>query len=244
MKQKLILIGLSVMLILSLAACSSAEPVASEASAEEVAAEEAPEAAADTEANADNEEEKNPRLSGETALSTQLLFGTFALEESDLAVDAAQANELLPLWKAVRSLSNSDTASSVELEALYNQIQDAMTAEQLDQIASMEFGPESMQELMSELGLDMAMGGRGNADDSEDGTNTRPGGGNMGGPGGVPGSGPGGENASDEQRAMMEAMSDEERATAMAERGGGGMNPMNTMLLDPLIELLEEKAAQ
>lgn len=233
MKQKLILIALSVLLILSMAACSSAEPVAAEAT----------EAAAGSEANADSEEAKGARLSGETALSTQLLFGTFALEETDLAVDAAQASELLPLWKAVRSLSNSDTASSVELEALYKQIQDLMTTDQFNQIASMEFGPESTQELMSELGLDMEMGNRGNADDSEDGANMRPGGG-TGGPGdGGPGSGPGGENATDEQRAMMEAMSDEDRATAMAERGGR-INPMNTMLLDPLIELLDEKAAQ
>jgi hypothetical protein len=243
MKQKLMLIALSVILILSMAACSSAETTEAAAPASDAAAEEAPKAAADGAANADTDEEKGPRLAGETPASTQLLFGTFALEETDLAVDAAQARELLPLWKAVRSLSNSDTASSVELEALYNQIQDLMTAEQLDQIDTMEFGPENMQEVMSELGLDMAMGNRGKADDSEDGANTRPGGG-MGGPGDSgPGSGPGGENATDEQRAMMEAMSDEERATAMAERGGGAMNPMNTMLLDPLIELLSEKAA-
>ena len=243
MKQKLMLIALSVILILSMAACSSAEPAAAEVPAAQAAAEQAPETAADTQPNANNEEEKDARLSGETALSTQLLFGTFALEETDLAVNAAQASELLPLWKAVKSLSNSDTASSVELEALYNQIQDLMTAEQLDQIASMEFGPESLQVVMEELGLNMAMGARGNADDSSaSGTGRQPGG-PGGGPGGVPGSGPGGEGVTDEQRAMMEAMTDEERATAIAERGGG-MNPMNTMLLDPLIELLSEKAAQ
>ena len=189
-------------------------------------------------------ESKAPRLAGETPLSTQLLFGTFALEETELAVDAAQASELLPLWKAVKSLSNSDTASSVELDALYNQIQDTMTTEQLNQIAAMEFTGESMQVLTEELGLDMAMGARGNADDSSASGTGKQQGGPGGGPGGVPGSGPGGEGATDEQRAMMEAMSDEERATAMAERGGGGMNPMNTMLLDPLIELLNEKAAQ
>lgn len=236
MKQKLILIALSLMLILSLSACNSAETAAAEAPEAEAAVEEVSEDAADAEANADTDGAKGARLAGETPVSTQLLLGTFALEETDLAVDAAQASELLPLWKAVKSLSNSDTASSVELDALYNQIQDLMTAEQLDQITSAEIGPEGIQTLMEELGLDMAMG-RGNADDSEDGANMRPG----GGQGAVPGVGR--EGATDEQRAMMESMSDEERATAMAERGGGGMNPMNTMLLDPLIELLSEIAA-
>ena len=48
---------------------------------------------------------------------TQLLVGTFRLEDSSLAVDAAQAAELLPLWKAYRSLSASDSSSSLELEA-------------------------------------------------------------------------------------------------------------------------------
>ncbi len=244
MKQKLMLIALSVMLILSMAACSSTEPAAAEAP--EAAAESSADTEVKSEANAEinTDELKAPRLAGETPLSTQLLFGTFALEETELAVDAAQASELLPLWKAVKSLSNSDTASSVELDALYNQIQETMTTEQLNQIAAIEFTGESMQVLMEELGLDMAMGARGNADGSSENGTDRQQGGPGGGPGGVPGSGPGGEGATDEQRAMMEAMSDEERATAMAERGGGGMNPMNTMLLDPLIELLNEKAAQ
>jgi len=244
MKQKLMLIALSVILILSMAACSSAEPAAAEAP--EAAAESSTDTEVKSEANAETntDESKTPRLAGETPLSTQLLFGTFALEETELAVNAAQASELLPLWKAVKSLSNSDTASSVELDALYNQIQDTMTTEQLNQIAAMEFTGESMQIMMEELGLDMTIRARGNADESEDGASMRPGGG-VGGPGdGGPGSGPGGEGATDEQRAMMEAMSDEERATAMAERGGGVMNPMNTMLLDPLIELLRERAVQ
>lgn len=167
--------------------------------------------------------------SGDTPLSTQLLLGSFELEDSELAISADQASELLPLWKAVKTLSESDTTSSVELDALYNQIQDLMTTDQLNQIVSMEITGESMQAMAEELGLDITMG----ADDSEGGAKMGPGG-DMG----VIGV----EGMTDEQRAMMESMSDEELAAARAERMGGS-NPMNTMILDPLIELLEERVA-
>ena len=242
MKEKLMLIILSLMLVLALAACSTTEPVVADVP-------EAADGASGSDANIspDVNGTKAARLSGDTPLSTQLLLGTFKLEETNLAVDGTQANELLPLWKAVKSLSNSDTASSVEMDALYNQIQDVMTTNQLNQIASMEFDGESTQTLMTELGLDMEFGGRSNQNDENE-TGEIPSGGNrpegMGSPG-MGGPGMGGEGApSVEQQAMMEAMTNEERATAVAGRMNGVMNPLNTMLLDPLIELLRERAVQ
>lgn len=68
---------------------------------------------------------------------TQLVVGTIRLGNGDLAVDAAQAAELLPLWKAYRGLSASDSSSSLELEALVEQIQETMTTEQIEAIAQM-----------------------------------------------------------------------------------------------------------
>ena len=67
----------------------------------------------------------------------QLLVGTLKLEKTGLAVTASQAADLLPLWEALASLSNSDIASSVEVEAVVSQIQGAMTAEQLGSITAM-----------------------------------------------------------------------------------------------------------
>jgi len=106
-----------------------------------------------------------------------------------------------------------------------------MNTEQLNQISSTEFDDESMQTLMSELGLDMVMETRvgGNKIEGETGTG-RSQGGNSGPMGG-------GRESTNEQRAMKEAMSDKERATVMGET-------MNTVLLVPLIALLEEIAAQ
>jgi len=64
-------------------------------------------------------------LSTGTGLSTvtRLALGTLKLEGTDQAVSTSQAAELITFWQAYQSLSNSDTSSDVELEALVKQIQ-------------------------------------------------------------------------------------------------------------------------
>ncbi|MFV1860093.1 MAG: hypothetical protein ACC647_12180, partial [Anaerolineales bacterium] len=84
----------------------------------------------------------------------QLILGTLQLETTDLAVDADQAAELIPLWKALRSLSNSDTAAEAEIEAVINQIQETMTAEQIEAIAALDLSSEDVRTIIQELGLE------------------------------------------------------------------------------------------
>lgn len=92
-----------------------------------------------------------PRLNTdyEDALTVQgqLALGTLQLDETEMAVDETQAAELLPLWQALQSLGNSDTASSVEIDAVINQIQDTMTPDQMQAIADMALTTESFTEL-------------------------------------------------------------------------------------------------
>ncbi|MCJ7660528.1 MAG: hypothetical protein MUO67_15375, partial [Anaerolineales bacterium] len=97
----------------------------------------------------------------ENALSVpmQLVMGTFMLEDTELTVDSAQAAQLLPLWKAARSLGSSDTAAAEEVGAVYNQIQETMTPEQIAAIAAMQIGREDMFEVVQELGLSFGGGG-------------------------------------------------------------------------------------
>jgi len=117
----------------------------------------------------------------------QLALGTVQLDETDLAVDEAQAAELLPLWQALQSLSNSDTAATAESDAVVNQIQDTMTAEQIQAIATMALTIDSLTALQESGEL----GGLGNQGD-DNGNTTTTGGGFLGG-GGFPGGGiPGG----------------------------------------------------
>lgn len=170
----------------------------------------------------------------------QLILGTFLLEETDLAVDSEQASDLLPLWKAVRSLGESDTAAAEENEALIDQIQETMIPEQLEAITTMEISREDMTALMEELGVTPGFG-----EGAGDGGDFQPGEGFAGRlpEGGLPeggftgrGQGPGGGGFGEigpEQMATIEAMREE--------RGGRAGMFGAQFLIDPLIELLESK---
>ena len=127
----------------------------------------------------------------------QLALGTMRLDEGELAVNEAQAAELLPLWQALQTLSNSQTTAQVELDAVVKQIQGTMSAEQVAAVASMQLTEDNLTEMMEsgELGLrgfggrnvegaDGGAGGPGGFGGLPGGFGGRPGGGQGGGPGG------------------------------------------------------------
>ena len=168
---------------------------------------------------------------------TKLFIGIFKLEDTELAITSDQAEILLPLWQAVRSLSNSDTAASAEMAAVEQQIQDALTPEQRDQINAMQLTRADLQTLAGELGISFGGGNRANATPGAGGF---PGGGFPGGGGlppdgggfpGGPGGFPGGATPNAELQATLQAR--------RAGQQGLGVPPQ---LLDALIELLGSKA--
>jgi hypothetical protein len=73
----------------------------------------------------------------ELSLEGRLLVGTIKLEDTNLAVSADQADQLLPLWETLASLESSGTAASQEIEAVISQIESTMSAEQLSSITAM-----------------------------------------------------------------------------------------------------------
>jgi hypothetical protein len=166
-----------------------------------------------------------------------LALGTLKLEGTEDAVTAGQAAELLPLWQMVGSGSLQGAA---ETQAVLKQIEGSMTQSQRAVIDAMELTFGDMQAWMDEQGIEMPAPPQGR----------------QGGPGAF-------QNMSEEERAGMreefQSMTAEERATRMAELGfqppegqgsGTGAIPNRgggrqfNLLLDPLIELLEERAAQ
>ena len=168
----------------------------------------------------------------EDALSVaqQLTLGSLLLEDTDLAVNAEQAPGLLPYWKLYKSLLESDTTAPEELDSLLKEIQEIMTAEQVNYIADLQLNQETMMTLVNEMGiLDLRMDGTG---ESATGFNlpeglpegARPGGGQGGGDG---------------------TMDPELMATKQAERaaagGGRQSNRLTIPLVEALITLLEEK---
>lgn len=195
-------------------------------------------------------------------LQTQLIIGTFALEKSDYAVTKEQAQELLPLWKVLKTLLTSDSASNIEIDALVNQIQDTMTDQQLTYISDQVTSQESYQSILSEyMPEGTQLGNFGNMTDEErqamretavaSGGGQFPGGsipeggfqGGGGGQfqGGVPGAGVGGDGQFQGGVPGSGFEGGTVSGTPEANFGGRGGGQVNSALLDVLIQLLSEK---
>ncbi|HEY43896.1 MAG TPA: hypothetical protein G4O11_07940 [Anaerolineae bacterium] len=178
------------------------------------------------------------------SIQGQLAAGTLLLEETDLAVDETLAAELLPLWRAAQSLTNSDTAAALEIEAVYNQIQDTMTPDQIAAIAEMKLTEDSLTTMMEEGKLFSGQGGlstsRGERFRGGEGF-TPPEGGSQGGPfvfsQGAPGEGPG--------DGFAEGMNPEVMATRQAQIAGNDLGSFqDRMLITAVIRTLEMKTGE
>ncbi|HLC01439.1 MAG TPA: hypothetical protein VJK02_00250 [Anaerolineales bacterium] len=165
--------------------------------------------------------------------ATQLVVGTLKLEETDLAITADQAQGLVPLWQAYRSLLTSQTSAQQELEALVGQIEEAMTADQLAEIAGMKLTAADMQTVFRDRNP------QGQSQTSGTRTPGQNGGGFAGGGGGFPGGGfPGGGSFGG--LAPGQTPNPQVFETLRAERvGTSGVNPG---LVSVLIEFLQQKS--
>ena len=65
------------------------------------------------------------------AVQSNLGIGILKLEDMNLSITTDQAEEMLPLWMAVKSLGNDSTTAAEEMSALYRQIQETLTTEQV-----------------------------------------------------------------------------------------------------------------
>jgi hypothetical protein len=191
------------------------------------------------------------------------------LEGSANAITKEQAATLLPLGKAVKSLGSSDTATAQEISALYTQIQESMTTEQTAAIQAMDMSQENMAALMDKLGIQMPgpVGDAANLTADERATRvaefqqragsneTRGQGGGPGGQGGFSGGGPGGgDGGGFITNGQPPSGGDAPRFDSQIEGGQfpgaqgtpmpgatGGVR-MNNLFVDPVINLLKERA--
>jgi hypothetical protein len=246
MKQKVITLILLVALVFALVACSSLKLPWTTSST--------------TTANQTN-------LTANMAkqpVEEKLALGTLSLEGTDNAVTAEQAKTLLPLWKAVKSLGSDTSASSDEITGLYQQIEEAMTAEQVQVIKDLKPTQEEMQALMKKYGVTGPQGGNmPNLTDDQKATmqarrSSSSSGGTTGGDqGGGPGAdgggmppdgggagGPPGMDAGSAQGTTQQGQANAQGTPAASQQGGRGIRGggFNIMLADPLIKLLEERA--
>ena len=187
----------------------------------------------------------------------QLVVGTLKLEESDLAITADQAQELVPLWQAYRTLMTSQTSAQQERDALLTQIEQTMTAEQLKGIAEMKLAAADMQTVFrnrSPQEQGQASGtqapGQRQFFGQAGGGGGFPGGGGGGFPGGggFTGGGGGGFNGGGEGffggLAPGQTPNPQAIETLRAERGGasGLTSSLNPGLVGVLIQFLQQKS--
>lgn len=177
---------------------------------------------------------------GALNVSGQLALGTIRLEETKNAVTPKQATPLLPLWQALQG----GVTVQAEVNTVLAQIEETMATEQLEDIAAMQLTQEDLRAWTQEQGLGLGTGGGQDLSPEEWATRQA-------------------ERSSGEmppeaatRRAEMENMSEEEqealRATAQAGGGmpggaggrAGGGSRQFTILLNPLIELLAQRAAE
>jgi hypothetical protein len=197
-----------------------------------------------------------------------LLVGSLKLDSTDQAVSVDEAAKLLPLWQAYRSLTNSQTAAEAEVEALLNQIQSTMTADQVQKIKDMNLTNTDMMDLLQSMGDGIGLQGTPNPK-STPGANFSSGGfsssnppsasagGPPSGPSGNPPSGggvmmgPGADAGGDAGSAaglgggpMLQGTQDPSmQATAQA-RFSTQASRVNTILLDVLINKLQTITTQ
>ena len=235
MKKNVLWISLIIMSLFVLTACGTSVQADIDQAVEQVSE------AVELQATPD------PNLEREMPQSLQLALGIFALEDTSHPIAPEQAAELLTLWKAARSLNQSETVAAEELQAVVRQIRDIMTPEQLELVISMDLSFEDMGPIADELGIDFGMTGRlGEMTPEMQATmqatmqamresGQAPEGGFGGGPGGG-GSGGGGFGGET-------GLSPEQRATAIAERDGSRQIGLGVpvQLLDAIIEFLSTK---
>ncbi len=191
-----------------------------------------------------------PSDSGEMS-ANQLAMGTLVLEETDLAVTPEQAAKLVPLWQMLSALYGSTNAAQDEIDAVVRQLRNTMTEEQLEAIRGRETGAQDMASVMESLGIDLQRpevegtpGARlGQAGVEGQAPQWAGGGMGRGAAGGVPA----GTDFAGGQTAFAEADVAAMRATRQASGDTGGgfmMGRANTAIVERLIEVLQEWAAE
>jgi hypothetical protein len=155
------------------------------------------------------------------------------LEGTDLAVTKDEATQLLTLWQGYQSLSNSDTTSQVELDALVEQIQGAMTAQQINAIEALSLTDQSISEVMQSVGGSAILSAPPSTPNASAISQADP----MGGPGGMPGDA--GDSVMNE---IGNGITTQSTPAASQPASSTQISQVDGMLLNVLIQVLETRS--
>lgn len=139
--KRIVMVILGFALVLGLAACGGSETPALAVGAETY-----------TSSNLDTS------YDGAISVRNQLALGTLQLGGTPSEVTAEQAAQLVPLWQALRSTAQSGGAAQAEINALLEQIESSMTAEQLAAIGELQLIQADIQAWAKANGLSLGSG--------------------------------------------------------------------------------------
>jgi hypothetical protein len=179
------------------------------------------------------------------AVVNKLGVGILKMEGTSQAVTTNQASALLPLWKAVYKMGNDKNASGAEVTALYEQIQETLSADQVKTIQQFTWTQQELSELMQKYGS--APVGQTASSASSTTSTSRSSQGGFGGPpdmGGMPGGGPmgditsvGGNSGSSSSTTNAKSGSTTTRAS---QSSSSNLNPM---FASAVINILKKRVA-
>jgi len=227
-------LGLVVLVVIVLSACSGAAAPASESGG---AASLAPTSTPAAPGGAGQVPTSTPEArSGATTLEqvlptdysdalsarNQLALGTLRLEGTGNAVTTEQGQTLAFLWQALRALSDDSTSAPEEITAVQLQIVASMTPEQIEAIRAMALTNADLTEFYVEQGIEMST--------PEPGVTPQGGGGRNSG-------------LSPEDREATRTAA-EALGTPVGTGGGGTGSERQSILLDTLISLLLQRAGE
>ena len=168
---------------------------------------------------------------------SKLAVGILKLQDTDLAVDAVQSAELLPLWKAIKSLNNDINTTDAEMQALYDQIEENLTSAQLTAISEMVISDSDISSLKSASGIVNTI----QESSSSQSTSSSASGGGM--PGGDMGGGaPAGDMGGGDMGGMLGAdtsTASSQSSGSQTSSTGSSAQDLNLMFAESVITLLQ-----
>jgi hypothetical protein len=191
-----------------------------------------------------------------SSLESRLALGTLELEGTNQAVSAEQAKQLLPLWQKIKTLAATPSSTqAADLQAVYTQIEAAMTPAQIKTIESLRLNQNDIQALMKSLGIQITPGPNPNGGNfptqspSDRATRTArrtqmPGSndGGFGGGNGNGGTGSGNSGGNSSGGGFGGGNSGRTGGSGAPGNGNRGFGGYGQMFLDPLIQILQKRA--
>lgn len=179
----------------------------------------------------------------QTALTNNLGIGLIKLEGSALQVTAEQADDLLLLWKGVKLLTTDKTASSIELAALFEQIQGNLTPEQVEAIRQVTWTQDEVNQIIQKYAGQNAVAAAAKKTTTSSSSSSGMSGGPVGGPGG-----PGGDmaaitGASAASSSSSNTTSAQAKAIAASKSGSTASAGLNAQLADTVVGLLKQRVS-